>query len=101
MPLPVNQWFEDWQRGGVLIEDTRHLGQWDQTLTLLWFDDEQLAPPAPERKQWDEDTYRLRSLTSPPAALCSSPATLAKKALDMRDEGAQFEGVDLLWKVAA
>jgi hypothetical protein len=55
-------WFEDWERDGLLIEDTRHLGQWDQTLTLLWFDDEELVPPAPERKQWDEDAYRLREL---------------------------------------
>ena len=50
------------KRDGVLIEDTLHLGQWDQTLTLLWFDDEELASPAPERKQWDEDSYRLREL---------------------------------------
>ncbi|MGO4511093.1 ImmA/IrrE family metallo-endopeptidase [Bradyrhizobium sp. 2TAF36] len=57
-----DQWFEDWQRDGVLIEDTLHLGQWDQTLTLLWFDDDELAPPAPERKQWDEDSFRLREL---------------------------------------
>jgi hypothetical protein len=57
-----DHWFEDWERDGVLLEDTRHLAQWDQTLTLLWFDDEQLAPPAPERKQWDEDSYRLREL---------------------------------------
>lgn len=56
-----DQWFEDWQRDGALIEDTRHLGQWDQTLTLLWFDDEELALP-PERKHWDEDAYRLREL---------------------------------------
>ncbi|WFU71426.1 hypothetical protein [Bradyrhizobium sp. CB2312] len=47
--------FEDWERDGALIEDTRHLGQWDQTLILLWFDDEESVPPAPERKQWDED----------------------------------------------
>ena len=57
-----DHWFEDWERDGVLIEDTRHIGQWDQTLTLLWFDDEGLAPQAPERKQWDEDAYRLREL---------------------------------------
>jgi Zn-dependent peptidase ImmA (M78 family) len=56
------QWFENWGRAGSLFEDTRHLGQWDQTLTLLWFDDEELAPRTPERKQWDEDDYRLREL---------------------------------------
>jgi hypothetical protein len=57
-----DHWFEDWERDGVLFEDSRHLAQWDQTLTLLWFDDEDLAPPAPERKKWDEDSYRLREL---------------------------------------
>jgi IrrE N-terminal-like domain len=56
------QWFEGWDRAGSLFEDTRHLGQWDQTLTLLWFDDEELAPRPPEQKQWDEDDYRLREL---------------------------------------
>ena len=56
------QWFEGWERDGSLYEDARHLGQWDQTLTLLWFDDEELSAPAPERKPWDEDAYRLREL---------------------------------------
>lgn len=55
-------WFEDWNRDGVLIEDARHLAQWDQTLTLLWFDEEELAPQGPERKRWDEENYRLREL---------------------------------------
>ncbi|MBB4261569.1 ImmA/IrrE family metallo-endopeptidase [Bradyrhizobium sp. CIR3A] len=57
-----DSWFEDWERDGALFEDVLHLGQWDQTLTLLWFDDEQMSAPAPERKQWDEDSYRLREL---------------------------------------
>jgi hypothetical protein len=56
------QWFEGWERDGSLYEDARHLGQWDQTLTLLWFDDEELPPPASERKRWDEETYGLREL---------------------------------------
>ena len=38
-----------------LHEDARHLGQWDQTLTLLWLNDEELPPPSSERKQWDEE----------------------------------------------
>ena len=57
-----DQWFEDWERDGSLYEDVRHLGQWDQTLTLLWFDDEDLPPPAPERRRWEEGTYGLREL---------------------------------------
>ena len=56
------QWFEDWDRDGSLYEDVRQLGQWDQTLTLLWFDDEDLPPPQPERARWEEETYGLREL---------------------------------------
>lgn len=57
-----DQWFEDWERDGSLYEDVRHITQWDQTLTLLWFDDEDLPPPQAERKRWDEETYGLREL---------------------------------------
>ncbi|WPO43182.1 ImmA/IrrE family metallo-endopeptidase [Tardiphaga sp. 42S5] len=57
-----DSWFEDWARDGALFEDALHLSQWDQTLTLLWFDDEGLAAPVPERKQWDDDAYLLREL---------------------------------------
>jgi hypothetical protein len=38
-------WFSDWERGGVLLEEARHLDRWDQTLTLLWFVDEEVPPP--------------------------------------------------------
>jgi len=43
-------WFNDWERGGILLEEVRHLAQWNQTLTLLWFEDEQV----PGRKFRDE-----------------------------------------------
>ena len=56
------QWFENWERDGSLYEDVLHLERWDQTLTLLWFDDEALPPMAPERKRWEEDSYGLREL---------------------------------------
>ena len=55
-------WFEDWERDGVLVEDARHLAQWDQTLTLLWFDEEDLPPPRAQRDRWEEETYGLREL---------------------------------------
>ncbi len=57
-----DDWFEDWTREGSLYEDVRHFPQWDQTLTLLWFDDEDLPPPGAERKRWEEETYGLREL---------------------------------------
>lgn len=43
-------WFREWERGGTLLEEVRHLTQWDQTLTLLWFEDEEV----PGRKHRDE-----------------------------------------------
>jgi hypothetical protein len=57
-----DQWFENWARNGSLYEDALHFGQWDQTLTLLWFDEDGLPQSEPERKQWDEDAFRLREL---------------------------------------
>ncbi len=57
-----DQWFDDWERDGSLYEDVRHLGQWDQTLTLLWFDDQDLPPLPAARKRWEEETYGLREL---------------------------------------
>jgi Zn-dependent peptidase ImmA (M78 family) len=49
-PVDADIWFSDWERGGTLLEEVRQLGQWNQTLTLLWFDDEQV----PGRKVRDE-----------------------------------------------
>lgn len=43
-------WFSDWERGGALVEEVRNLAQWNQTLTLLWFEDEEV----PGRKIRDE-----------------------------------------------
>jgi hypothetical protein len=48
-------WFDDWDRGGVLLEDARHLKQWDQTVALLWFQDEEVPPPKRERRQEQEE----------------------------------------------
>jgi hypothetical protein len=42
-------WFHNWERGGAVMEEARHLEQWDQTLTLLWFEDEELPPLKPAR----------------------------------------------------
>jgi hypothetical protein len=37
--VDADVWFREWERGGTLLEEARHLVQWDQTLTLLWFED--------------------------------------------------------------
>jgi hypothetical protein len=57
-----DEWFEDWERDGALYEDVLHLDQWDQTLTLLWFEDDDIPPPRLERKEWEEQLYGLREL---------------------------------------
>lgn len=44
-------WFSSWDRGGTLLEDARYFPQWDQTLALLWFEDEELPTPATERSR--------------------------------------------------
>lgn len=55
-------WFEDWDRGGLLYEDARHLTQWDQTIALLWFEDEDVPPPRVERRKWEEEEQGLAEL---------------------------------------
>lgn len=50
--VDADKWFSDWERGGVLLEEVRHLSIWDQTLTLLWFEDEEI-PPSYEEENVD------------------------------------------------
>jgi hypothetical protein len=49
--IDADEWFQEWERGGTLLEEARHLKTWDQTLTLLWFEDEEV--PALKRETWD------------------------------------------------
>lgn len=61
--MDADLWFENWQRGGVLLEEARHLSQWDQTLTLLWFEDEEVPRVRDEiRRDHDEHDEHLREL---------------------------------------
>jgi Zn-dependent peptidase ImmA (M78 family) len=53
--VAADLWFSDWDRGGVLREEARHLRQWDQTLTLLWFEDEEVPPPKHEGRAEEEN----------------------------------------------
>lgn len=57
-----DEWFEDWDRDGSFYEDAIHLDAWDQTLTLLWFEDEDVPVQRHDHKQWEEKTYGLREL---------------------------------------
>ena len=42
--VAADVWFSDWRRGEALLEEARYLKSWDQTLTLLWFEDEEVPP---------------------------------------------------------
>ena len=42
--VAADVWLSDWRRGGMLLEEARYLKSWDQTLTLLWFEDEEVPP---------------------------------------------------------
>ena len=54
-PVSADVWFSDWERGGTLLEEARHLPKWDQTLSLIWFESEEsptVAAARPE-KRWE------------------------------------------------
>ena len=48
-------WLSDWKRGGLLLEEARQMSQWDQTLTMLWFDDEEV-PVESNRGEYEEES---------------------------------------------
>src|SRR5260221_5366006 len=58
--VAANLWFSDWERGGVLLEEARYLARWDQTLTLLRFESEEVPPDW--RGRW---TYPQASESAP------------------------------------
>ena len=53
--VDADVWFKEWERGGTLLEEARHLSTWDQTLTLLWFEDEEVPPRASRYGRDDDD----------------------------------------------
>jgi Zn-dependent peptidase ImmA (M78 family) len=59
--IAADLWFTDWARGGELLEDTRYFGPWDQTLSLVWFVDEEV-PTAPRSAREEEEEVGLREL---------------------------------------
>jgi len=52
--IAADEWFDDWRRGGVLMEDARHYPRWNQTLSLLWFEDDHI-PASKEHESGDDD----------------------------------------------
>jgi Zn-dependent peptidase ImmA (M78 family) len=53
--IDADVWFKEWERGGTLLEEVRHLSAWDQTLTLLWFEDEEVPPPKSRDGRSDDE----------------------------------------------
>ena len=54
--IAADVWFSDWERGGTLVEEARYLPKWDQTLSLLWFESEEVPTFARyhHERSWDE-----------------------------------------------
>lgn len=48
--IDADVWLSNWRDGGRLVEDARHLPTWNQTLTLLWFEDEEGQGTGQERR---------------------------------------------------
>ena len=58
----MGDWFYDWSGLGILLEDARHLLRWDQTLSLLWFEDDAIPPRASPEGGGEEEEPALREL---------------------------------------
>jgi len=60
--VDADVWLADWERGGVLLEEVRHFPQWDQTLTLLSFENGEMPPEKREEVREDEEELGLQEL---------------------------------------
>ena len=59
--IDAEDWFTDWERGGVLGGGSKISDAVDQTLTLLWFEDCEIPPIKRERRE-DEEELGLEEL---------------------------------------
>jgi len=59
--IAADLWFDSWSRGGVVLEDARYYRDWDQTLSLIWFEDEEVPSP-PRTVREEEEEKGLREL---------------------------------------
>lgn len=60
--VSADEWFEDWKRGGILLEDARHFARWNQTLALLWFEDDRVPVSSKYVDDEDDEEPALRPL---------------------------------------
>lgn len=59
--IAADRWFEDWAQGGELLEDAQYFPSWDQTLALIWFENEEV-PSLPRTVREEEEELGLREL---------------------------------------
>lgn len=60
--IEADVWFSDWTRGGSLLEDARYSKRWDQSIALLWFEDEEVPNSTQDRRQREEEQFGLAEL---------------------------------------
>ena len=60
--VAADVWFSDWRRGGMVLEQARFLKPWDQTLTLLWFEDEEVPTLTRDTSDTKDEEPLLREL---------------------------------------
>lgn len=60
--IDADIWFSNWDRGGVLLENARHLAQWDQTVALIWFEDEEVPAPQKDQHKREQEESGLAEL---------------------------------------
>ena len=49
--VDADVWFDCWERGGTLLEEARHFTQWNQTVSLLWFANEEVPSVAAAQRR--------------------------------------------------
>ena len=49
--IDADLWFSNWERGGTLLEEARYLARWDQTLSVVWFESEEVPTLGHERRE--------------------------------------------------
>ncbi|MHB1777992.1 MAG: ImmA/IrrE family metallo-endopeptidase [Acidimicrobiales bacterium] len=54
--IDADYWFDNWGKGRELLEEARHLIRWDQTMTLLWFEEDEILSDYFISKGYEEDT---------------------------------------------
>lgn len=60
--MAADLWFSDWRRGGKLLEEALHIKRLDQTLTLLWFDEDEVSDDEKPVLEDDDDRGLLDEL---------------------------------------